>query len=59
MSSLIDPLVGTGGVVVAAGAAIVGVGVAENADSHHSAWFNCRCPEYDGSLRVDRGRASW
>jgi hypothetical protein len=40
MSSLTDPLVGGGGALVAAGGVLVGVGLTENADSHHSAWSN-------------------
>jgi hypothetical protein len=40
MSSLTDPFVGGGGVIVAAGAVLVGVGLSETAGSHRSTWSN-------------------
>jgi hypothetical protein len=47
MSSLTDPLVGGGGTLVAAGGVLVGVGIAEEAGSHHSVssdpWFSVGC----------------
>ena len=46
-SSLTDPFIGAGGVLVAAGSVLVGVGIAESAGSHHSVgsnpWFDVGC----------------